>query len=62
MAQILKKASKYKRISTVLSEGEAHLRDPLTPPPQIIKVSTQQFVRGIIRICKASCSKKRQKA
>mmetsp|Transcript_62094 Transcript_62094/g.72210 ORF Transcript_62094/g.72210 Transcript_62094/m.72210 type:complete len:189 (+) Transcript_62094:27-593(+) len=37
MAQILKKASKYKRISTVLSEGEAHLRDPLTPPPQILK-------------------------
>lgn len=38
MASILKKAANYKRISTILCEGEAHLRDPLTPPPVILKV------------------------
>jgi hypothetical protein len=37
MSSILAKAAKYKRISTVLIEGEAHLRDPLMPPPQILK-------------------------
>jgi len=39
MSLILKKAARYKRISTILSEGEAHLRDPYTPPPQILKVN-----------------------
>ena len=34
---ILRKAANYKRIGTVLIEGEAHLRDPLMPPPQILK-------------------------
>jgi len=38
MSLILKKAARYRRISTILSEGEAHLRDPFTPPPQIVKV------------------------
>lgn len=37
MASILRKAANYKRISTVLLEGEAHLKDPLMPPPQILK-------------------------
>ena len=37
MAQILKRAAKYKQVSTVLYEGEAHLRDPYTPAPQILK-------------------------
>lgn len=37
MSSILQKAAKYRRISTVLVEGEAHLRDPLMPPPQILK-------------------------
>ncbi len=43
MALILKKAAKYKRISTILAEGEAHLRDPFTPPPQIITVTPFPF-------------------
>lgn len=37
-SNIARKAAKYKRISTVLYEGEAHLRDAFTPPPQILKV------------------------
>jgi hypothetical protein len=37
MSSILAKAAKYKRIGTVLIEGEAHLKDPLMPPPQILK-------------------------
>ena len=37
MAQILKKAAKYRRVTEVLCEGEAHLRDPYTPPPQLFK-------------------------
>ncbi len=37
MSSILRKAAQYKRISTVLIEGEAHLKDPLMPPPKIIK-------------------------
>eukprot|EP01017_Pseudomicrothorax_dubius_P013261 TRINITY_DN1576_c0_g5_i1.p1 TRINITY_DN1576_c0_g5~~TRINITY_DN1576_c0_g5_i1.p1 ORF type:complete len:117 (+),score=31.60 TRINITY_DN1576_c0_g5_i1:97-447(+) len=37
MASILKRAAKYKRVSTILCEGEAHLRDPFTPAPTIIK-------------------------
>lgn len=37
MSAILAKAAKYRRIGTVLVEGEAHLRDPLMPPPQILK-------------------------
>ena len=37
MSSILAKAAKYKRISSILIEGEAHLRDPLMPPPQLLK-------------------------
>lgn len=37
MSSILRKAAQYKRISTVLIEGEAHLKDPLMPPPKLIK-------------------------
>jgi len=37
MSAILKRAAKYKRISGILCEGEAHLRDPFTPPPVILK-------------------------
>jgi len=37
MSSIIQKAAKYKRIATVLVEGEAYLRDPLMPPPQILK-------------------------
>ena len=37
MASILRKAAKYKRVSTVLQEGEAHLKDPFFTPPQILK-------------------------
>jgi hypothetical protein len=37
MSAILKKAAKYRRISSVLVEGEAHLRDPLMPPPKLLK-------------------------
>lgn len=40
MSIILKRAAGYKRISTILAEGEAHLRDPFTPPPQILKVKS----------------------
>jgi hypothetical protein len=39
MASILKKAANYKRISTILVEGEAHLKDPFITPPQILKPS-----------------------
>lgn len=38
MASILRRAAKYKRVSTVLQEGEAHLRDKFTPAPKILKV------------------------
>ena len=41
MAQILRKAANYKRIGTVLMEGEAHLRDPLMPPPKLLKPPAQ---------------------
>ena len=37
MASILRKAANYKRVSTILVEGEAHLKDPFIPPPQILK-------------------------
>jgi len=37
MSAILKRAAKYKRVSGILCEGEAHLRDPFTPPPVILK-------------------------
>jgi hypothetical protein len=37
MASILKKAAKYRTISQVLIEGEAHLKDPFIQPPQILK-------------------------
>lgn len=37
MASILKKAAKYRRISAVLIEGEAHLKDPFIQPPLILK-------------------------
>lgn len=43
MASILKKAANYKRISSILCEGEAHLRDPFTPPPLILKVPIYNF-------------------
>lgn len=41
MASILAKAAKYKRISTILIEGQAHLKDPLMPPPQLLKPPAQ---------------------
>lgn len=41
MASILKKAAKYRRISAVLIEGEAHLKDPFIQPPQILKPPAQ---------------------
>ena len=37
MSAILRRAAQYKRISSVLCEGEAHLKDPLMPPPQLLK-------------------------
>lgn len=37
MASILRKAANYKRISSILVEGEAHLRDPYIAPPEILK-------------------------
>ena len=37
MAHILRKAAKYRQISSVLVEGEAHLRDPFITPPEILK-------------------------
>jgi len=40
MASILRKAANYKRINSVLVEGEAHLRDPLIPPPKILTPPT----------------------
>lgn len=36
MASILRKAAKYKRITSVLIEGEAHLKDPFIQPPLIL--------------------------
>lgn len=36
---IARKASKYKRVGTVLYEGHAHKFDPFTPAPQILYVS-----------------------
>lgn len=36
MASILRKAAKYKNVSTILVEGEAHLKDPFIPPPKIL--------------------------
>ena len=41
MASILKKAAKYRRISAILIEGEAHLKDPFIQPPLILKPPTQ---------------------
>lgn len=43
--QILKKAANYQRISSILCEGEAHLRDAYTPPPQILKPPTPRSER-----------------
>lgn len=37
MAQILRKAANYRRVSNILYEGRAHLTDPYTPAPVIIK-------------------------
>ena len=37
MAHILRKAAKYRQLSTVLVEGEAHLRDPFISPPEVLK-------------------------
>lgn len=42
MASILRKAANYKRISTMLVEGEAHLRDPFFPPPEILKPAAEK--------------------
>lgn len=42
MSAILKRAAKYKRISTILCEGEAHLKDPFTPPPKIINPTVRK--------------------
>ncbi len=39
MASILKKAANYRRLSAILVEGEAHLKDPFIQPPQILKPS-----------------------
>ena len=61
MASILKKAANYKRISSILCEGEAHLRDPFTPPPVILKVLNLFFVVDIILLKIATSSKKREK-
>jgi hypothetical protein len=36
MASILRKAAKYRQISSVLVEGEAHLKDPFIPAPKIL--------------------------
>jgi hypothetical protein len=44
MAHILKRAGKYKQISTILVEGEAHLKDPYIPPPKILKPSTTERI------------------
>lgn len=33
MASILKRAANYKRISSILVEGEAHLKDPFLVRP-----------------------------
>ncbi len=41
MASILKKAAKYRRISSILIEGEAHLKDPFIQPPLILKPPAQ---------------------
>ena len=41
MASILKKAAKYRRISAVLIEGEAQLKDPYIQPPLILKPSVE---------------------
>ncbi len=41
MASILKKAANYRRISSILVEGEAHLKDPFIQPPQILKPSSE---------------------
>jgi hypothetical protein len=38
MSSILKKAAKYKRVPYVGIEGDAHLRDPFSPAPLILKV------------------------
>jgi hypothetical protein len=37
MSAILRKAANYRRVSTILVEEEAHLKDPLMPPPQLLK-------------------------
>lgn len=47
MSQILKKAKDYKRISTILYEGEAHINDVYSAPPQILKVIGGQLTQNI---------------
>lgn len=37
MASILRKAAKYRSVSNILVEGEAHLKDPFIPAPKILK-------------------------
>ncbi len=41
MASILKKAAKYRIISPILVEGEAHLKDPFIQPPLILKPNAE---------------------
>ena len=41
MASILKKAAKYRQITSIMVEGEAHLKDPFIQPPQILKPSSE---------------------
>lgn len=46
MASILRRAANYKRISTILVEGEAHLKDPYLTPPQILKPPAEKRTPG----------------
>lgn len=46
MASILRRAANYKRISSILVEGEAHLKDPFLVRPEILKPPTEQRTPG----------------
>lgn len=46
MASILRRAANYKRVSTILVEGEAHLKDPFITPPQILKPPAEKRTPG----------------
>lgn len=42
MASIIaRRAANYKKVSSVLYEGQAHLRDKFTPAPQVLFVSAR---------------------